>query len=159
MLTQMRDDIERSKVVSGLLDEIIVEVEQNVEREAACAYRDSLEIKNIVNDLIERVEGEVADQAARRAHFASQLAAEMETQIVAEEMKRCAHECWITVKSPTVVRRDVPAWQHGQPRGSEVVNGTSHVTMRVSMNDLAPTILTLNPYAPVFTPRGFYGLS
>ena len=65
----------------------------------------------------------------------------------------------ISSKTPTVVRRDVPAWQHGQPQGADVVNGMSHVTMRVSMNDLAPTMLTLNPYAPVFTPRGFYGLS
>ena len=158
MLSQMQDDAERSKVVSGWLDDLIVVVEHNVEREAARAYRESLEIKNVVNDLIERVEGEVADQAAQRAHFASQLAAEMEVQVVAEEMRRCAHECIIRVQTPTVVRRDVPAWQHGQPQGSEVVNGVSHVTMRVDARDLAPT-MTLNPHAPVFTPRGFYGLS
>jgi len=156
MLSQMREDAERSKVVSGWLDDLIVNVEQNVEKEAARAYREQLEIKNVVNDLIERVEGEVADQAARRAHFASELAAEMEAQVVAEEMRRCAHECWITVKTPTVVRRDVPAWQHGQPQGSEVVNGVSHVTMRVDARDLAHT-MQLNPYAPEFYPRGIWG--
>ena len=55
MLSQMRDDTERSKVVSGWLDDLIVDVEQNAEKEAARAYRERLEIKNVVNDLIERV--------------------------------------------------------------------------------------------------------
>ena len=127
------------------------------EREAARVYRDNLEIKNVMNDLIERVETRAADLVADQFCVASQLAAEMEAHVVAEEMRRCAHECWIMVQTPTVVRPDIPAWQHGQPRGADVVNGVSSVTMRVSMNDLAPT-MTLNPYAPVFTPRGFYGI-
>ena len=56
----------------------------------------------MVIDLIERVEQEVADQAARRAHFASQIASEMEAQVVEHEMRRCVHECLIIVHSSSV---------------------------------------------------------
>ena len=140
-----------------MIDRVITDEERRVVEEARADAERNFEIIKLVHELIEATETRAADLIANQCAVASQLAAEMASQLVEEELRRCAHECWITVKTPTVVRRDVPAWQHGQPRGNEVVNGVSHVTMRVDARDLAPT-MTLNPYAPVFTPRGFYGL-
>ena len=151
MLSQMQDDAERNKVVSGWLDDLIVVVEHNVEREAARAYRDSLEIKNVVNNLIERVEGEVADQAAQRAHFASQLAAEMADECVREAAADVARDVFVTVQVPTVVRRDVGAWSHTQPPGTAIVRGYDNVDVCVNAQDVARAC-GLNVHAPVFIP-------
>ena len=148
---------ECSQCLDDVIDRVITDEERRVVEEARADAERSFVITRLMNDLIDATETRAADIVADQCAVVSQICAEMASQLVEEELRRCAHECWITVKTPTVVRRDVPAWQHGQPRGADVVNGVSHVTMRVDARDLAPT-MTLNPYAPVFTPRGFYGL-
>ena len=136
---------------SQVLDAIILDVEQNVQKEAARTYRDTLEIKNVINNLIERVEGEVADRAAQRAHFASQLAAEMVDDVVHDAAADVAHGILVKVQVPVAARRDVSAWSQTQPLGAAVVRGYDNVDVCVNAQDVARAC-GLNVHAPVFIP-------
>ena len=97
VLVEMHERDAARRECSQVLDAIILEVEQNVEKEAARAYRDNLEIKNVVNDLIEATETRAADLVAIQCAVASQISAEMESKLVEEELQRCAHECWTSL--------------------------------------------------------------
>ena len=111
---------ECSQVLDDVIDRVITDEERRVVQEARSDAERIFAINRLMHDMVELVETRAADLVAEQCAVASQLAAEMTTQVVAEEMQRCA-QYLITVHTPTVVR--------------------------------------LNPHAPEFYPRGFYGLS
>ena len=114
-------------------------------------YRENLEIKNVVNDLIERVEGEVADRAAQRAHFASELAAEMADDVMREAAADVARDVFVKIQVPVAARCDVSAWSQAQPPGTAIVRGYNNVEICVNAQDVARAC-GLNVHAPAFVP-------
>ena len=111
---------ECSQCLDDVIDCVIADEERRVVQEARSDAERIFAINRLMHDMVELVETRAADLVAEQCAVASHLAAVMTTQVVAEEMQRCA-QYLITVHTPTVVR--------------------------------------LNPHAPEFYPRGFYGLS
>ena len=155
VLVELHERAEASRECSQCLDEVIDRViadeERRVVEEARSDAERSFIITRLMNEMIERVEGEVADQAAQRAHFASQLAAEMADECVREAAADVARDVFVTVQVPTVVRRDIGAWSHTQPPGTAIVHGYDNVDVCVNAQDVARAC-GLNVHASAFVP-------